>query len=85
MLQAVVPAGHHEIEIEYWPKSFSLGILLALCSAGALTIAGARSLVRRRSQSGTPPGDALGMQEKVDSENASAMADTPLLQAGRRG
>jgi hypothetical protein len=85
MLQAVVPAGHHEIEIEYWPKSFSVGILLALCSAGALTIAGARLLVRRRSQSSTPPGDVPDMQEKVDSEDASAMADTPLLQAGRRG
>jgi hypothetical protein len=32
MLQAVVPAGRHAIDLHYWPSAFSVGIVLAVCS-----------------------------------------------------
>jgi len=30
MLEAVVPAGHHTVELHYWPTAFSVGIVLAV-------------------------------------------------------
>jgi len=33
MLQVRVPPGRHVVELRYWPKTFSIGIVLALCSA----------------------------------------------------
>ena len=48
MLQARVPAGHHVIELSYWPRTFTLGIGLAALSvlglAGGLVV----GTVRRR-------------------------------------
>jgi hypothetical protein len=48
MLQAVVPAGHHTIELHYWPTAFTVGIGLALCSAVGLVAAVVTTGVRRR-------------------------------------
>ena len=39
MLQAHIPAGHHTVEIYYWPEAFSAGIFLAVVSALGLGIA----------------------------------------------
>jgi hypothetical protein len=36
MIQLSVPAGRHTVELQYWPKSFSIGIVLALCAAVGL-------------------------------------------------
>ncbi len=48
MLQAEVPAGTHTVELHYWPSTFSVGIVLASCSAGALCIASIIGVFRRR-------------------------------------
>lgn len=39
MLQARIPPGRHTVELHYWPRTFTLGIVLAACSAAGLTIA----------------------------------------------
>jgi hypothetical protein len=39
MLQARIPSGAHTIKLTYWPRAFTLGIVLAACSAVALLIA----------------------------------------------
>jgi uncharacterized membrane protein YfhO len=49
MLQARIPAGNHTVELQYWPGSFTLGIVLAGCSTVALT--GGLLVVRRRARS----------------------------------
>ena len=36
MLQARLPAGTHTVELRYWPTTFSVGIILALCSMAGL-------------------------------------------------
>ena len=36
MLQARVPAGHHVVELHYWPGTFSLGLVLAGCAVVGL-------------------------------------------------
>jgi hypothetical protein len=38
MLELRVPAGRHLVQLEYWPSTFSIGIILALCSAIGLAI-----------------------------------------------
>ena len=38
MLQARIPAGTHTVELHYLPLAFTAGIVLALCSAGALAV-----------------------------------------------
>ena len=38
MLQVRVPPGRHVVELQYWPKAFSVGIVLAVCAAGGLAI-----------------------------------------------
>jgi len=48
MLQAVVPPGRHEVEIAYWPDSFSVGIVLAGCCLLGFTVAFAIVGWRRR-------------------------------------
>ena len=47
MLQARIPAGHHSVELRYWPGAFTAGIALAACSAVGLA-AGALLGWRRR-------------------------------------
>jgi hypothetical protein len=39
MLQARVPPGKQTIELTYWPRTFTIGIILALCSAVGLVLA----------------------------------------------
>jgi hypothetical protein len=39
MLQATIPAGAHTVELDYWPGTFTFGIVLAACSAAALATA----------------------------------------------
>ena len=48
MLQAIVPPGHHTIELSYWPSAFTVGIGLATCSAVGLLVAAVATRVRRR-------------------------------------
>ncbi|MGA2522375.1 MAG: YfhO family protein [Acidimicrobiales bacterium] len=40
MLEAEVPAGHHVVELQYWPKAFTEGIVLA----GIITLGGLAAL-----------------------------------------
>jgi hypothetical protein len=48
MLQVEVPAGHHIIELYYWPATFTTGLVLAGCAAAGLVGAAAVGLLRRR-------------------------------------
>jgi hypothetical protein len=48
MLQAKIPAGDHTIVLHYWPEAFTLGIVLALCSAVFLLALVVVSSRRRR-------------------------------------
>jgi hypothetical protein len=38
MLQVRVPAGRHVVALHYWPRTFSMGIVLALCAVAGLAI-----------------------------------------------
>jgi hypothetical protein len=62
MLQARIPAGSHTIALQYWPETFTVGILLALASAafllGLLVVASFRN--RRRSVAVDPGPRAPG-------------------------
>ena len=46
MLQVEVPAGRHTIELNYWPATFTIGLVLAGCAA--LGLAGAFALTWNR-------------------------------------
>jgi hypothetical protein len=48
MLQAKIPAGAHTIEVQYWPVSFTVGIVLAAISACGLISLGVVGVARRR-------------------------------------
>jgi hypothetical protein len=48
MLQAVVPAGRHLVQLSYWPSTFTLGLLLAAISAIGLIVALVVDRTRRR-------------------------------------
>jgi hypothetical protein len=47
MLQARIPPGHHQIQLSYWPATFTVGLVLALVTAIALAIALGVEAVRR--------------------------------------
>ena len=38
MLQVRVPPGRHVVELQYWPKTFSVGIILAFCAVFGLAV-----------------------------------------------
>ena len=38
MMEVRVPAGRHAVELHYWPNTFTVGIILALCSVFGLAI-----------------------------------------------
>ncbi|MHB8437518.1 MAG: YfhO family protein, partial [Acidimicrobiales bacterium] len=46
MLEARIPPGRHHIVVRYWPDSFTLGIILALCGALGLAVANVIERVR---------------------------------------
>lgn len=48
MLQAEIPPGRHVIELNYWPSSFTEGIVLAVLAAVGLIVAGVVGIVRSR-------------------------------------
>ena len=48
MLQVEVPAGHHTIELYYWPATFTAGLALAGCAVVSLVGVAAISRRRRR-------------------------------------
>jgi hypothetical protein len=48
MLQARVPAGRHSIDVDYWPTTFTLGIVIAICSLVGLMVALVIDGIRRR-------------------------------------
>jgi hypothetical protein len=50
MLQVRVPPGRHVVELQYWPRTFSVGIIVALCAV--LGLATLLILARIRSRSG---------------------------------
>jgi uncharacterized membrane protein YfhO len=59
MLQAEIPPGHHIVRLTYWPSYFSLGLLLAVCSAiGLITGLIVDRLRRKRGVEATPAGIA---------------------------
>ncbi len=45
MLQARVPPGRHVIKLNYWPTAFTVGIVLAICSALGLCVAVIAALI----------------------------------------
>jgi hypothetical protein len=48
MLQAVIPPGHHVVELHYWPTLFTVGIVVALLAALALVTVLLLAVFRRR-------------------------------------
>ena len=46
MLQARIPAGRHTVVLTYWPEDFTVGIVLAGCTAAGLVIAAGRGTQR---------------------------------------
>jgi len=48
MLQARLPAGHHVIEVQYWPRSFTDGLVLAALAAVGLVAGLVVPPLRRR-------------------------------------
>ena len=61
MLQARIPPGQHTVEIHYWPKAFTGGLVLAACSAIGLSVASIVARARRpqrRTPSPAPTGPA---------------------------
>ncbi len=53
MLQARIPPGRHTVVVDYWPSTFTAGLILAGCSAVGLLLAIVVSEFRRRTR--TPP------------------------------
>lgn len=53
MFQARVPAGHHVIELHYWPTLFTVGLLVAGASAVLFVFLVIVSFVRRRENAGS--------------------------------
>ncbi len=53
MLQVRVPPGRHVVELQYWPKTFSIGIILAFCAALGLAILLIFSWIRSRGRRGS--------------------------------
>ena len=48
MLQARVPAGQHRVELNYWPTTFTVGIVLSVLGLAGLSIALVADSTRRR-------------------------------------
>ncbi len=50
MLQARIPAGPHAIELRYWPGTFTVGLILAVCSTAGLLGGACVGWRRRRAE-----------------------------------
>jgi hypothetical protein len=50
MLEVRVPPGRHLVELNYWPNTFTTGIILALCSAFGLALLLILARIRSRSR-----------------------------------
>ena len=66
MLQVRVPPGRHVVELKYWPKSLSVGIVLAFCAACGLAILLIMAWFRSRTvrHSGQPLGLGSGLMQR---------------------
>ena len=53
MLQVRVPPGRHVVELQYWPKTFSVGIIFALCAVLGLATLLILSRIRSRRLGGS--------------------------------
>jgi hypothetical protein len=56
MLQALIPPGRHVVKLDYWPQTFTAGIVLAGAAVVVLGAALAYGPVRRRSRRGPVTG-----------------------------
>jgi hypothetical protein len=65
MLEARLPAGIHSIELHYWPDSFNVGLVLALCSL--IGLSAALIVGERRRRSVTSRSEAGGPMATTDS------------------
>ncbi len=54
MFQARIPAGHHVIELHYWPTLFTVGLLVAGICVLLFTIFALVSFTRRRREDAEP-------------------------------
>ena len=61
MLQVRVPPGRHVVELQYWPKTFSVGIILAFCAVFGLAVLLVLAWIRSR-RVGTPRRPLDGLQ-----------------------
>jgi hypothetical protein len=59
MLQIRVPPGRHVVELQYWPKTFSVGIVLAVCAVLGLAVLLILARVRSRTPAGSEKVTAL--------------------------
>jgi hypothetical protein len=48
MLQAHIPPGRHVVELNYWPMTFTLGLIIGACSLAGLSLALVMDCLRRR-------------------------------------
>lgn len=64
MLEANIPAGHHVVELHYWPDLFTMGIVIAAGVAVALGVTSVVTSARKRRQHDTSsPFDARALGE----------------------
>jgi hypothetical protein len=75
MLQARVPAGSHTLRLTYWPRAFTIGIVLAGCGAIALAVGLLVSGARRRRPAGSVDRGAT----------ATELAVAPTSPSGKQG
>ena len=60
MLETDLPAGTHTIELRYWPASFTIGLVLALCAMVVLVVGAVIARVRKRKRRSALGSTALG-------------------------
>jgi hypothetical protein len=60
MFQARIPAGRHTVVLTYWPTTFTVGVILAGCSAAGLLIALLVGRIRRSRRMATSAHGASG-------------------------
>ena len=85
MLEADIPAGTHTVELRYWPSSFSIGIVLALCSVITLGVGTVIALSRQRRRRAGPAvvsGDAGSAHSERPLRPTQRVAVTPGITAG---